>query len=780
MKKEMTRIIEKYLSGELTLLERDEFEIQLSNSKDLQEELELQKTIHEAAKRSAIRNEINGIAKKYHFSIKMKWGGFGLGLLLLVVTSVLLINSFTQTTASFDIDKVKKLSAQLSENSPIDNLKSEFFTWNSNDTVLLSLKGVLISIPNNAFLLNGEAYKDPAIIQWQEALEGSDIVKAGLSTVSDDKLLETQGMFSFSAKTPEGKELTINPEVGIYVQIPVDEYKEGMKLFDGEKDVNGNINWTNPSSLDKIPVPISMSELNFYPPKYEPQLNELKARKDKKFRDSLYLSFEHLEEGMNTRNIIEYEEIESTSLLFVLPKRKITTDEMMMIYGRKVPLDGNMNFSEAFILKHRNQNVPDDLKDFPALLFVNEKLGREYLFRKAQWNKVLTDYLFSNSFELDKWDATRTNIDTTIDESYNFKFIPPTVVLSFWNSTFNNTLLSTHEFEARMKVIHAICDKSVLDLYMNNLNKAMWEIDQMAVEKGYPQFKKFVDERVGSLNPNDPHLKGLSAFYQKGIKQLRQQEKGLRKQEQIKRNKWDKELLSEREKEIERSIKRNENSFSEEYSLNHKNVRKQLGRVIGVKILNNTPKNIDRLVMQSTINRESSEFYDPMTGKKGIIKYNNFSFEISDFKKYDKLFAYIFPDKLNSYHRLEGKNGKFTFPLNEDISYDLAIVGISVKGYSYVQHLSVKGGDIGKLLLESVSEDKLDNSISHLNSRRGLKPFAVKDEIRWLKTEQKNYVVKKKIIDEKAFRDQLRPKVFPCSCSENPSVSSIIEQKDPK
>jgi hypothetical protein len=188
--------------------------------------------------------------------------------------------------------EVKTLIETLKEKSPIDNLASEFFFWKGSDSVVLSKEGVLLSIPENAFLLNGAPYSKNAIVQWQEAIDGATIVKSGLSTMAGDRLLETQGMFGIQAYTEKGEKLTVNPKVGIYVQAPVDQYKKDMQLFSGEKGKDGTINWVNPKPLMKIPVPVDMKDLNFYPQGYEAKLDELKNPKEKKYRDSLYLSFD--------------------------------------------------------------------------------------------------------------------------------------------------------------------------------------------------------------------------------------------------------------------------------------------------------------------------------------------------------------------------------------------------------------------------------------------------------------------------------------------------------
>lgn len=776
MNPEITKIIEQYLSGELSADDTKAFEERLSQNKELQEELNFQKSIHEAAKRSALRTEVQSVAKNYHFLKKLKWGSFGLGILIVAATSTIYLSSTKSTKESkqeFKLEAVNELTEKLEKQGPIDNLKSEFFAWNANDTAFLSKEGVLVSVPTNAFLLNGKPYQAPAILQWQEALDGAAIVKAGLSTTSDGKLLETQGMFSFSAKTPEGKQLTINPKVGVYVQVPVDEYKEGMKLFDGEKDSSGMVNWIKPRELDKIPIPVSMNKLDFYPTEYEPKLNELKATKDKKYRDSLYLSFEENHTKPKVEEKVKNETVAVSMPIFDIPQRKITVEEMYLIYEKVVPINYSMSFEEAFIICNENKFVSQDLINFPVEFFLNDDYGRLILYSKAMKSELLEKYLRKNGYAIDRWNPELNKskskdskasaaMDSLASESIGY--IPPSSVLAFWKPNFNNSILATREFEARMKEIHKTCDKSLLDLYVKNIKKPLYEIDQRAVEKGYSQFKGFANQRVGSLNANSPHLNGLQDFYKKAIQHLKQQEKTLREKENDKRISWDGEVNGERQKEKVRTAKREAEVFNEEYTLNHKNVRKQLGRVLGARIYGNNPIcNIDRFVMQTTIARKTGEFYDQVTGKTARIQYNEFSFTVSDNTKYKQLYAYLFPHELNSYHRINGKNGKFSFPLNESILYDLAIIGITEDGYSYVERLTLKGGELGELQLNSVSEKKLDASIHSLNKKRGVLVFSVKEELRWLVKEQKNYVEQKRRSDDAKFRNEIRPKVFPCA-----------------
>jgi hypothetical protein len=118
--------------------------------------------------------------------------------------------------------------------------------------------------------------------------------------------------------------------------------------------------------------------------------------------------------------------------------------------------------------------------------------------------------------------------------------ILPSSVLAFWKSKFNNTLLTTREFEERMKEIHKTCDPSVLDIYVKNMNKPLYELDEKVVAKGYSRFKHFADQRVGAIDLKNAHLEALNDFYDNAVNDLIQQEKSNRDREERRRNRYDK------------------------------------------------------------------------------------------------------------------------------------------------------------------------------------------------------------------------------------------------
>ncbi|MCC7454094.1 MAG: hypothetical protein IT222_08010, partial [Crocinitomix sp.] len=273
-----TKIIDAYLSGSMSETDKISFEETLKGNVALQQEVALQKDLYEAAKRNVTREAVQSTAKKYHLNQKIKWLTAGAAILLLTTAVVAGIWKLDKEETAPEENSTTPLEASFLDTTAvlINDLGREILFWEGKDSVYLSKSGVLLSIPEGAFLKDGNPYTGKAVIEWQEARDGATIMRSGLSTTSNGELLETQGMFSFRAHDEHGNLLDLDPEIGIYVQVPVNEIKPGMQLYQGEFAENGLINWVNPSPLEKIPVPVPMTDLNFYPNGYEDTLDQIK------------------------------------------------------------------------------------------------------------------------------------------------------------------------------------------------------------------------------------------------------------------------------------------------------------------------------------------------------------------------------------------------------------------------------------------------------------------------------------------------------------------------
>ncbi len=144
-----------------------------------------------------------------------------------------------------------------------------------NDTVIETNGGMVMYVPANCFVdEKGNPIKGEVELEVKEALNTAEIIKAGLESKSGDRLLESAGMFYVNARK-NGKTIHVDPKSGIYIEIPTDEIKPGMQLFEGERKEDGSIDWVNPKALDNFLIPVDIYSLNFYPPGYENTLDEL-------------------------------------------------------------------------------------------------------------------------------------------------------------------------------------------------------------------------------------------------------------------------------------------------------------------------------------------------------------------------------------------------------------------------------------------------------------------------------------------------------------------------
>lgn len=791
MKNNQTKNIDRYLLGEMSETEKSKFEKELNQNPDLKAEVELQQSIYAAAQRQGMRQSVKKVAKGYHLMQWIKWAGLSLALIAAVATTLVI---------SLNEDRAKKDETIKSEESFIDaspglieNLSKQAFLWQGADTLFISDEGVLLSVPENSLLQNGQPYKGEAIIEWQEAMDGANIMKAGLSTMADSNLLETQGMFSLRITDTEGNLLEVNPEVGIYVQAPVDERKPGMQLYDGEWDKDSIINWVNPVPLEKIPVPVPMSELDFYPKGYEDTLDRLKLKQDRKYRDSLYLACEpdiDYSGGSNAQK----EEFSGKDLFHGLcatchtPYKDATGPKLKNV--RQKWKDGGasqgsiyqwvQNWEKAVKNDEYAENVSrwspvamikfdyltkqdiDKIFDYVDYEYdENDKIDSE----KAEIKFDTIDYFFDNNIEY-------LDVAATDELEETISFIPPSKVLSFWNPKFDNTLLATREFERRMQTLHGICEEKLLDIYINNLDQPLWFSDSLIMAKGHKEFENYFAERVGKMEVENAHVEGLKKFYEAEIKKLRQRMQEERQAEKQKERDWDKQVADERQKEASRKIARESQAFAEEVDVNHQRTSRQLGFTQGFTLRSNVRiVNIDREVSQATRNRKTTTI--AFEGKSSTIQYNDFSFTVENHTNYERIYTYLLPDKLNSYQRISGKKGVFDYPLNNEINYDVVVLGVNESGYFYSEILQINEGNFGIVTLEPIAENDFDQRIQELNNNRIDVSVQMTNELKWLRLEKENYKVQRLRQEKRQFLDRMRRVVFPCYKTSDSTVDQV-------
>lgn len=846
MDPEITKLIDQYLSGALNPEQLAAFERELAQSVELQNEVTLQRSIIQAAERASQRITVKEAAKAYKRKKMLRNGGLSALIAVAIASTIFLFSNRSQLDESAPEKEMApisyKVKLELDSNEVFANIPIQYFQIPSHGSVQLSQQGVLISVPKAAFLKDGKPYTENVILQYQEAIRGIDIVTSGLSTMTGSDLLETQGMFSVTGYTEAGETLLFNPEVGVYLQAPVDDCKSGMQLYDGETLEDGSIDWVDPTPLEKIPTLVDMADLDFYPEGYEDFLDGERWSRDKQSRDSLYASLEH---SMDLNNLGTNQKEADYRLRQKNEEVIALQEEMGRVYQKrkknKNPLPGIdesilWNFSRELIGNDiweitaigniaegyhiSTMNDPDSsfrtqlkITELNSRIIVEEEpycLSKPKSIRtvsgtvKGYTDEVIikTKVRVNTKYEIQTpvrvifklaskdlaysrvmrggimtlWESPEertVRYDSLANIQMNGNFILPSNVLGFWKPAFNNTLLSTYEFEERMNSIHATCDNEVLELYTANLNESMTEIDKRAVALGHPEFQKFADQNIGKIEMNDPHIQLLQEFYRKTTSMLREDAKNTALSEQARLKQWTKIVTSQVEKDRKQAAERNQIFADGMTNFSVENLRRQYQNSQGIKIRKGTGglptaiHNIDGLRPYAgfpLINRTAAS----LSGVKETIliekiKYNELSVQVPNHEDYADVYMYLFANGINSYQRInKDSTGTFQCSLNDKTTYAIGIVGLTENGYAYYDHDFLKGGDLGKVRLKPIKESDLEKRIEAMNGERLPATIGLANEFKWLRTKRKNYQVKRMYKEMIEFRRAVKSVIFPC------------------
>jgi hypothetical protein len=357
------------------------------------------------------------------------------GILLVLGFSVLLF-SFLQCKSKPD------LIVKNHQEDPFKNTitSSQYFKIDAkNDTVISGENGTTIVFQKGSFLDSyNNIVTDDIEIELTEALTIDEMILSNLTTISDGKLLETDGMIYFNA-TAKGRQLFVNPEKPVYVEIPTSNRKSGMSVYKGLRDKNGNMNWVNPIPIENYLIALDLFTLDFLPDgfvetleKEMPFLNHEKV--NEKFVDSLYYSL-----YFKTGNEIIKETVPNT------------------------------NINESY------------------------------------YDKVYDTELDSSNL-------------SERDELVTFG-VDPAAIKTIKNDKFQNTLIATKQFEERLKVMFKICRSDIIDIYAQNLDKNLWELDSIAAslldDNVYQEdFKKFASQKWTTVKVPNKNLLLLKNYYE--------------------------------------------------------------------------------------------------------------------------------------------------------------------------------------------------------------------------------------------------------------------------
>lgn len=494
----------------------------------------------------------------------------------------LAVLSLIAACTSQEVKNIKPIFAHASDPFLETMIKPQIFTVQTDkDTVISGAQGSVIYLPPNAFVdKNGNPVIDNVSIELAEGFTIKDMLLSNLTTSSNGEPLISDGMIYINA-TANGEDVFVNPESKPYVQIPTKKRQDGMMLYQGERDFMGNMNWTNPKPFDNFLVPVDLSELDFMPSGFEDTLKaSLPAFNHSDYshqlRDSLYLTLpEPGNEGWG-----EYQEFSDEDYLepgmksgfgnygndsLIYPNLDFSLDHKL-ISEDTYEIELNISFPDDFHLIAFPKESQDDLK------LVDDYLAKNLLGLTVETNnsgayEVIEPWQIPEPKEtmLSISDSPIFSITEPIkitqrlkvrnkkaaiiiyfegqlaSDGYAFPFnslwfaehlsdqcgISPERILALKNPEFESSLIATKAFEERMEWIHKSCNNKVLDVYLNNLGKNLWELDSMAAEiaedeKVKEAFQALAKLKQANVKNAGKRARFLKRFYQRKLKALTQ------------------------------------------------------------------------------------------------------------------------------------------------------------------------------------------------------------------------------------------------------------------
>lgn len=874
--------IDAYLDGTLSPEEKTAFENQLANDESLRQQLEVQKNLRAGIDRLGMKAATAATFRKMTLKNKIyKWGVATITVATIATTTYFIMNN-SSSSPNEGPEITYELPATNEEGgtnwADADrNLPTQLFHIDPyKDTVIETMGGMIFAIPAGAFL----DAKDPVTLEIREALTPMDIMKGGLSTTSNGELLETGGMFYLNARNGETS-LKINPAKPVYANVPTNEIRPNMQLFDGERKDDGSINWVNPKPMEKQLIPVDIFSLNFYPNGFLTKVAELGFdANDRKVTDSIYYSYAGRQQTQSTGGEISSDSARVRHIMLSYkgaagtPNDSRTKSQALSLANdlksrielgepmEKLVLQytddpgsksGNMGdygwytresgFVEPFKNAGFNNSIGDVViveTDFGYHVIqvldktsptrkvhygagVKSSPDGEALFKAncaschtttdqrimgAGLNGVLGripggnwkyDYVRNPSGMVTSGDAyanklyqeskgvmsafpmlTNEEIDVILayadhgGKPYGME-IDPARIAAIKTEEFQNTIIATKEFELRMRIVFAKCEPRILDLYVNNLDKKMYEIDSIVASMtwGDPSinadFRYLMSMRHGGVAITLTHMKELQEYYVKKQEAVRMASEKMRASRTAEQQKQDSIYYEQRYEQEVAGREQYQKNVTDEFEINITEAYRQLGlpkylpppadAYYSVNVQSVGWKNIDAYVMESTINRTTIDYTDPDSGKKAVIKYEELKINV-DASAYSQIMVYLVSDKLPCFQRVSQVNGVYSEKMNELMEYSLVVIAEKDGVWFSSNTPKVTPGTVN-VTLQSTDENSLRNSLNSLYAGKVGADFSA--EITYMDATHKFNVRKEKEAEQMKIDQEIMDVIFPCA-----------------
>lgn len=738
---EQMEYIDNYIDGLLTPSERQTFERQLLTDMALNEALQQQVLLRQSVQQAAFRAMINKAKNQYRIQKGLQWG---LGLLVLIGLTYGVYAYFYAPTAhdsspekgvnttnglGSDTTVIKTLPClvdtvetvllkgeqlsvvfppmQVLSPIPLEPINDplpvqQFMLDPQESNVLTTASGFVFAIAPQTFATN-----DSVEVRIREAVSAEDIILAGLSTESDEKALETAGMFEFYAYQ-RGELLSINK--AILVSRGTDQPAENMMLFDGVARADGSINWVDPKPLrNDLPL-VPLDRLDFIPKRFSETMHTLKGNVCVVFRDSVYY----------TMRPVRKEPVEDEMRIEEIEERPIERERASSRRERK---------SDAVRPSPKNQteNNPDEPYIDPAKIktLYSPEFAQTFVATKAFEERLRYIHTTCNSRYIDVYlehlDWTLARIDDLLYKETNDQ--------TFADFAKRNEGGVTMDIEAA-RLLQAFYEKqtsihttALTDAYMKYkqlcddlLNKYRNAQNAVASQESQAQQKLFSEE--------------WATNYNNAAKQLGYPDR-------ITRN------------NIGNVVAQRQRTWSIPAPTRFR---------VTAAFTRNGWKNFDQYLRESLVNRTDFKFKDK-SGKTATIAYSPSQVQIMDTAMMQLTRCYYKPREANSYVAVERSSlGLYAYNLNELYTYDVIYVAFDGRDWHYAAS-PIRANDQIKLTTQMVSRSELTEILQALDDE-GNTPLDQLENMAVAQEQWRTFTAARPISDYEG--DHLLAAAFPC------------------
>lgn len=220
----------------------------------------------------------------------------------------------------------------------------------------------------------------------------------------------------------------------------------------------------------------------------------------------------------------------------------------MKVYKGLRDENANMNWINPQEIENFLVSVDLDLLDFYPKGFEAEVTAGLPFRNHQKATKELVDSLYyslssSNGSELSdgltgtEFNETYYNQKQAVADSTNIREdiysglddygipeceIDPAIIKTIKSEPFQNTLISTREFEIRLQRIFEIGSDEIIEIYIKNLDKNLWELDSMAARQlvDHPLFKEFNNfslQKLTNIKGSNKYAKLLQTYYEEQL-----------------------------------------------------------------------------------------------------------------------------------------------------------------------------------------------------------------------------------------------------------------------